>query len=73
MADRLHWERLTREEKATYMRLQMASRGKGSPYLPDDCYDCPACGLPELGSGGLCRNCYSRWRRLRSKLIGEGG
>lgn len=27
--------------------------------LPDDCSDCPRCGVPVFGSGGLCLNCES--------------
>ena len=65
---KLNWNNLNKEERATYMRFQTASGGGRSAYLPDDCYECPACGEPELGSIGLCRNCSTQWERLRNKL-----
>ena len=65
---KLHWDRLTKEERAYYMYLQMAPRyGTRSGYLPDDCCECPACGQPVLGSG-WCSDCYHQWSELRARL-----
>ena len=59
--------RLTADERAELMRLQMSpAYGGRSAYLPDDCSECPACGDPTLGSG-WCNSCYNRWEALRTK------
>lgn len=65
----LRWNRLTKQERREYMRLQMASsRGGRSAYLPEDCSECSVCEQPHLGSGGLCGNCFADWKALRDKL-----
>ena len=67
-----NWNNLTKEERATYMRLQMAHGGGGyggGGYLPDDCSECPSCEQPTLGSG-LCTYCLAEWRALDNKLRG---
>lgn len=65
---KLHWENLTKGERAEYMRLQMSpSWGGGSAYYPDDCSECGACGTPTLG-GGWCRSCLARHIKLEDKL-----
>lgn len=65
----LNWQNLTKEERATYMRLQMSPQGgyDRSGYLPDDCGECGACGQPTIG-GGWCHSCYLKWKELNDKL-----
>ena len=66
---KLNWDNLNKEERSTYMRIQMSPSGgyDRSGYLPDDCGECGACGQPILGIG-LCRNCYKTWKELDEKL-----
>ena len=68
----MNWDNLNKEERAEYMRIQMAPRGgyDRSGYLPDDCGECGACGQPILGAG-LCRHCFEEWRTLNFKLKGK--
>lgn len=65
---RMDWSRLSREERAEYMRIQMAKPGSygAGGYMPDDCSECGACGQPMLGVG-LCNSCYNTWKRLKDK------
>ena len=67
----MNWNNLTREERATYMRLQMSPAGGSdrSGYLPEDCGECGACGQPILGTG-WCSSCYKTWKELDDKLRG---
>lgn len=71
---KLNWNNLTKEERATYMRLQMSPQGNydRSGYLPDDCGGCGACGQPILETG-WCRSCYQTWKELDDKLKGSNG
>lgn len=63
--------RLTREERAELMRLQMSpSYGRKSVYLPDGTSSCGACGEPILGSG-WCVYCLDRFDGLVAKAKGE--
>lgn len=66
---KLNWGNLTKEERATYMRLQMSPHGgyDTSGYLPYDSGECGACGTPILGSG-RCHSCYQTWKELNDKL-----
>ena len=60
--------RLTPDERAEFMHLQMSRRhGIGSDYLPEDCSECPSCGYPVVGSG-FCNLCLERLILLRSKM-----
>ncbi len=72
MANKLNWDNLTKRERAEYMRLQMAPRGEyeRSGYLPDDCGECGACGMPTLGAG-WCKDCLRQFGQLDTKLRGE--
>ncbi len=67
---KLNWNNLTKEERATYMRLQMSPQGSydRSGYLPDDCGECGACGEPTLGAG-WCQSCHREYRELYNKLV----
>lgn len=69
MRMKLNWSNLTKEEKGTYMRLQMSPPGgyDRTGYLPDDCGECGACGQPMLGTG-WCSDCYQIFKELRDKL-----
>lgn len=31
----------------------------GGWNIPDDCSECPVCGVPQLGSHGTCRSCFA--------------
>jgi len=66
---KLNWGNLTKEERSIYMHIQMSHSNSygGRGYLPDDCSDCGACGMPMLGTG-ICPNCYATWKELRNKL-----
>jgi len=68
----LHWENLSKEERATYMKLQVSPSGgyDRSGYLPDDCGECGACGQAIVGTG-WCHNCYLIWKELDDKLRRE--
>jgi len=70
----LNWNNLTKEERAEYMRLQMARRVDNSPYLPDGYHDCGVCSTP-TSVGNLCDSCLDRLLALSGKLRGkeEGG
>ena len=65
----MNWNNLTKTERAEYMRLQMSSPGgyDRSGYMPPDCGECGACGMPILG-GDWCEGCLRRHRELRDKL-----
>ena len=65
---KLNWDNLTKEERRRYMQLQMSPSGlyDRSGYLPYDCRECGACGIPCLGA--WCDSCSLEWRRLRDKL-----
>ena len=64
-----NWENLTGDEKARYMQMQMSHRGGNrSPYLPDDCSECPICSTPVLGYG-WCRHCSAEFNELEMKLL----
>lgn len=67
-----NWNNLTKEERSIYMQIQMSHSNPygGGGYLPDDCSDCGACGMPMLGVG-LCPSCYETWKRLDDKLRGK--
>ena len=68
---KINWNNLNASERRVYMQIQMShgtSYGGGG-YLPDDCSDCGACGLPMLGTG-ICHNCYTTWKSLDNKLRG---
>ena len=67
-----NWKNLSKEERRRYMQLQMSPQGgyDRSGYLPYDCGECGACGQPVLGCG-WCHACYSEWKALRDKLIGN--
>jgi len=68
---KLHWDNLTWEERAEYMRMKMKpAYGGRSSYLPDDCSECPVCEQPTLGSG-WCRYCLDRFIQLDDKLRGK--
>ncbi len=71
---KLNWNNLNKEERATYMRLQMSPSGgyDRSGHLPDDCGECGACGEPILGTG-WCSSCYKTWCELDIKLRGQDG
>ena len=64
---KLHWENLSKEERALYMMYQMAGSGSRSSMLPDDCRECPVCSTPSLSSG-LCSPCYHDFSKLEKKL-----
>ena len=66
----LHWENLTKPERAEYMRLQMSpsySHYDRSGYLPEDVGECGACCNYIIGSG-WCKDCLRRWCELRKIL-----
>ena len=65
--------RLSRDERAELMFLQMSQSGTsygGGGYLPDDCSDCGACGTAILGTG-WCTACFERFDQLRAKALAE--
>ena len=63
-------DRLTTDERAQLMQLQMSPRSYGySDYLPEDCAECGGCGYPTLGSG-RCDRCHDDWDRLDAKARG---
>ncbi len=68
----MNWNNLTKEERSTYMRLQMSPQGgyDRTGYLPEDCGECGACGTPTLGAG-WCQNCRNKFRNLDDKLRGK--
>lgn len=67
---KLNWGNLNKEERRRYMQLQMSRQSYGrSAYLPDDCYECGACGYPTLGYG-WCQFCLNEFTVLRNKLLG---
>lgn len=72
MRDKGFWRRLTKAERFELVTLQMSrSTGYGGGgYLPEDCSECGACGLPMLGAGGMCSACYKRYARLMAKGSG---
>lgn len=64
----LSWNKLTKEEKARYMQMQMTPRyGCRSDLLPDDCSECPVCGYPVFGIG-WCTHCDKEFDKLDNKL-----
>ena len=67
---KLHWDNLTKPERALYMRYQMSGSGNRSSMIPDDCYMCPVCDTPSLSSG-LCSLCYHDFDKLDKKLRKE--
>ena len=62
--------RLTIDERQELMYLQMSPQGNRSPYLPDDCGECGACGDACLGAG-WCHHCHERFEYLADKASGE--
>lgn len=63
--------RLLPDERFLIMQLQMSPAYGGNPggYLPDDCGECGACGVPMLGSG-WCGECANMFEKLRVKALG---
>ena len=69
------WKRLKRAERQRLVQLEFAAKHfapyGGGGYLPDDCSDCPGCGMPMLGVG-LCGNCETERNSLIHKAE-QGG
>jgi len=67
------WARLTKTERSELVTLQTADSRNGgyhSLYIPDDCTECPHCGMPHLGAG-LCPVCSGRLENLIAKADGR--
>ena len=64
-----NFARLTVDERAVLMYLQMNPGGSHSSYLPDDCAECNACGQPTRA--GWCLDCSGAFDRLVAKCVGK--
>lgn len=64
------WKRLTKAERSHLIYLERSDKKYteygGGGYLPDDCFECPACGQPEFGIG-LCTSCLNYWQKYIDK------
>ena len=55
------WSALTSNERSHLVYIERSNSGGRSPYLPDDCSECDACGSPMFRIG-LCPSCYKAWK-----------
>jgi len=60
------WAALAPDERSHLVYIERGNLGGRSPYLPDDCSECNACGSPMFGSG-LCPSCYEAWKSYVDK------
>jgi hypothetical protein len=65
------WARLAPEERShlVYIEKYANKSSIGSPYLPDDVGECPACG--QLSNYGLCRYCSNSLQKYIDKANGK--
>ena len=65
------WARLTKEERGhlVFIEKHHNESAMGSPYLPDDVGECPACG--QLSHYGLCAYCEESRDKYICKANGE--
>jgi len=64
------WARLTKEERAELVWMERSDGGGYSDNLPEGYGMCTVCSTP-TGGGGMCQDCYARWRELVDKGEGE--
>lgn len=62
------WARLDKEERSYLVYLEKRANRYGGMggYIPDDCSECTACGLPMTGSG-MCLSCWKELDKLIKK------
>jgi len=65
------WARLMPDERShlVYLERQQNELAIGSPYLPDDVGECPACG--QLSHYGLCDCCQNSLDKYIKKGNGK--